>query len=1339
MFQWKDGVLHIKKIDVAPIDTNIMSDLQESYRTYVTNTIYDDIKYLESVISDIKGLSDITIKAKVGNLVQQMHTRSQVTNSICYYPVFVDFCAGQYVLHKDVELVRIPYMDDYGRVNFQGNTKVVLGVQRASDDISYDASSHMLNIAMPHANIRIQSTNKGIRLFAGTVRRPLEDVIAAMLHSIGDDETNVSKLFKNTYILNSLKITELTQNMHVYNSIAPTGILQRYASPQYNLGGTRDALNETLTLDSAIGKRLSRDTLNYREGTVVTKSMVSQFIKNNLYAIYVYTDEIPSGYFMGYSHVKIFNVIPKGTRNCAFLRNALPEYADLEILPEELRLPTPLIIEKGSKLTEELVELFTSMRILQIPVKTNVDSSKVIQYSLETEVISNYTARLGDLVDKVPDGRSADEWVYCYNNPTYEPTDNSHLTPHDFMAIMSAMGRAKVSGVSNMLNRDTSFLKKVLLVNEVFSETLQDTFKEFVTDYKGKISSFMHRESGESDNPFISVTHKWMSKLNKEKYTAPIDATNILAEVSQSNHVNTITSKSSAVPDAMRHLSMPFFGRICPFETPAGAKLGLVNTKAIGAKIINGVLCAPYRKVISTSNGIRVSDKITYLSVKEEIGHKFGDLLTFKTDENGEFLNTPIVAKIPNPESGNDPFIFATINTFDLAGGYVAAYPEQFLSPTAATVPFACSTDPVRISYGLNQIRQAIYVHHTEKPLVQTFMYSEVFNYSTATEYKSTVSGIVKSIDNMRMVVKVGDAEEVVPILCNQPVGLLDTVIELLVKPNTIVNKGDVIAKANKYPQYFVVRAPYRCQILNITDNDIQIMRMPEGSFSGGAVNLDECDKITIENSRIAGQTATFMNILVSVGDVIESGGLLATTGVSHDGIYAPARNPMVAFVMDGYNHEDGISTCQLASYNYTSIIAHSVSKKLSKEKYHATRYTPLSGFNYCGANDVAGTIVVQSNNSSDTFDINVYSDFKHKGIPFEVTRADKDFTSRVYKWHMLDFKALKEGDKMSGLHGNKGVVSIVHKNSDMPIALNGRQVEFLFNPCGVPSRMNIGQIWTTHLSLVAEVLGIRINSDPFNGATPEDISYLMEFAHTLANTPDVEYNRNVFDAVYNRFDKLPAEMRDILWSNIANIIDWRGAFNPDGTATLYDPTTGTYFENDVTIGFPYIIKLVQEGEEKVNFRSGPLSHSYSRTTSQPMKGDNSANGQRMGEMELIAMASYGAKDLIYESCNMKSDNVGARVNAHCKQLGLGDRFSIPDEYCAPRSVENLLYMLEGVGVHVDVPPEICDTSFKTSALKYTYDLRKLVQSYLVTNNEYGSENSVTSVYDLEAIADDMY
>lgn len=1316
MFKYENGILKIQKVEVPELNINIMEDLQQSYRTYIEKTIYEDMEYLVDTLQSYIGLEDIGLNVRVGKLQAQTYMKTQTKSGKYYYPVLGTFTMRGHPVTSEWEIVRIPYMDDYGKINVDGNSKVVLSVQRAAEDISYSVKTNMFNIAMPYANARIYGSNKWIKMAYGRYRYNMHDVIGSMMWEAGDT-TPLSEIFTNTFLLNAMNLDNLVQYQYVHASFTKsTDLIKKLQSVQYKLGRTREALNETLSLDRAIGCTLSRDVLSYKAGTQVTSEMVQNLKRNRINIIHVQNSLIPTGYFLADSVPIVITSIPKGTRNCTLLRRRLPEYAKDMYIPEDvdLGMERAIIISNTTELTKDEIELLINGGYTSLNV-TAGSSKKVVKFSFEREIVGNYTARLKELTTSIPDGRSADEWVYFYNNPTLERSNPEHLTCHDLIAIVSIIGEILLTGKSPLLDRDTSFLKKVMLINEMFSETLRKTIHQFVTTYHSSIASKI--TDGSSSNPFWSLTQKWISFMNKERLLAPADTINLSAEVSQACHINTLLPSTAEVVDEQRHLAMPYFGRICPYETPAGKKLGIVNTKAIGARIKDGLMYAPYRKVLQTGNGIRISNKITWLSVKDELGYKFGDILSLVQDVNGNYINNQILARIPNPDiSSEEPFIFKNIYAFELAGGFVSADPEQFLSPTAALVPFANSDDPVRVSYGLSQIRQTVYLPNSQRPRICTRMSSEIFSYSDSEKYVSPCDGKVESIDNMQAVVTdVTGNKHTVFMQGHGHMGRLDATVELHVKAGDMVSDGQLIAEAHKYPQPFVVRAPYDGTITDISDTKITIEKNHSGSRWS---NFENSDDIAISNGRVAGQSAVFLNLHVSVGDRVKKGQILADTCASRDGFYSPTRDALVAFGCFGYNYEDGVCATESASVNYTSIIAHNIDATVSKRHYPYARANTINGFKYCGPSDKIGDITLRDNLADEKgFSRPVRATVKAHGIPFEVTTANDDKNSRTYRYHVLGFNKLKEGDKMSGRHGNKGVVSKVLPDSLAPQLLNGRTVDFVLNPLGVPSRMNIGQISEGHLGLVATILNVYMQADPFNGASVEDIRYLMRYTWTLANTPGIGdnvtkvYNKDIFDSVCSAFSELPKEFHEDVWNNIENVIDWRGAFNPDGSAKLYDPQTDTYFEGDTYIAVVNYNKLMQEADEKINSRAGMLEEQYSRTNSQPQKGVSSAKGQRMAEMELMALAAMGASNFIYEILNAKSDNTGERTNAHLKQLGIEERVDATS--CYSRSVENFIYLLEGCGVHVDLPVEIANVSYGVSRNKYGIDVPKLVREQL--------------------------
>lgn len=1319
MFKDENGTLVIQRVEVPKLHMNVMQDQQDSYRKYITDTIYKDMTYLEELLKEIQGLESLSLKVRVGELVSQTFARTQVNKGKFYYPVIGTFYLQGRAVGADLELLRIPYMDDYCKLNVAGASKVVLCTQRPSEDISYTLKENLFNIAMPYANIRLYATKKAVKVAYGKYRIPADMLISAMLYDCGDNR-NVFDIFKNTFLLNTFKTSPMSLNEYVHSSITKDyDILKKYQSIQYELGNTREALNETLTIDRAIGCNLSRDTLSYKAGARITEDMIAAFKRNRINDIYVQIDKIPDGYLFGDSTPLIIPTLEAGWKNCAFLRKRLPKYAHIQEFtsPIQLEADDVIIIAKGEPITNDMVEFLSMAGFYEILVTAGT-SSKVIHYSFEREVVGNYTARLSELTDTIPDGRYADEWVYYYNNPNLDRVDNSHINAHDMIAILSIIGQIMVTGESPLLDRDTSFLKKVMLINETFSETLRKAMSSYVSRYSGVLPSKII--STTSDNIFFGLTKAWFKVMNSERILAPADTVNLAAEISQVCHVDTIIQGHEA-KDEMRYLAMPYYGRICPFETPAGKKLGLVNTKAIGAKIEDGLLKAPYRKVLKTKDGIRISDKITYLSVKEEMGNKFGDMLSLVKDKNGKYLNTPILAKIPNPMVSDEPFIYANINSFDLAGGYVEAFPEQFLSPTAALIPCAGSDDAVRISYGLSQLRQSIYLPNSENPLVRTFMYEDIFDYSGTVTFISPCDGTVIKINNQLAVIKsdVTGEERTVPIQNANVTGQLDMTVDVIAKAGQHVNNGDVIAEGYKYPQSFVVRAPFSGTIRAIRDNAIEIEKSDHMSEF---VDLDTCDMIAFDNGRIMGQSAIFMNIEVCVGDYVKKGQIIATSAMSRNGIYSPSRNELCAYVFVGYNYEDGVCASELASVNYTSLIAHSIDKSINKKHFPHASANPLQGFKYCGPGDVVGKITTQEDVSSTRYyEEDVRATDKCTGIPYEHTTLEDDKDRRVYRYHLLGFNKLQKGDKMTGRHGNKGTVSKVLPNSVVPMLNNGRIINIMLCPSGVPSRMNLGQIYEVHLGLIAKVLNYPIKSNPYNGATPEDVKLLMRYTYALANTEAIgelggPYNRAAFDSVCAKFPELPQFIHEHCWNNLDSIIDWRNTFNEEGDAYLYDARTGTYLEYPVTIGYSYYNKQMQEADEKICYRSGPLDEQYSRTTSQPQKGDYSNNGQRTGEMEYVAWAAYGCSSMIDELLNEKSDNIGLRINSHFKQLDMP--YKVPPAGCKSRAVENMLYMLEGMGVKLEVPKEVADVSQSAINDKITYNMKKMIQrNYALKDN----------------------
>lgn len=1228
-FDTQKNLLTIQKVKNIDIDLDLLRDQKESYKTYLTKTIYDDINFLVEQLKDKNETKDLIATVEVKPLYKTTFKRDVKRMGDSHYPVEVTFKTGFRTIGPYC-ILKIPYLDDFCKLNVKGKRKVMVNEQRPAEDLSYDEKKKVLHITVPSANISIFVTPNGIKVkYAGNKTYPLDLIARAFAYSKGikfknqkGEEVSLPQYFSNDYLLSTIENNPyFSEELNIEN-VDKTMILNNFASEQYALGETRDALNSFLNIDACLMETLSRDTGGYKAGTRITQSILSDFKRKRINEVYIVDVPHIDGMYLANEKPIYYSYIPAGTKNCKFLIDKFPQYKHLAYLKEDIVLDPmqPVFIEDGTKLTKEDIEFMHIMGEKEISCK-RTKTSEPITYRFEREIIGNCTAKLGELVDSIPAGRSADEWVYYYNNDSLVPTDDSHLTPHDLLAIMSLLARIYTTGENPLLNRDTSYLKKVNMVNETFSENFRKAVPIYLSKYSRSIGMML--KGSETHNPFMSLTDAWIRSMQEARLLAEADTINVAAEVTQVSHISTVVNSSNSVAEEMRHLAIPFYGRLCPYETPAGKKLGLVNTKAVGAHIVNNKIVTPYRRVKRTSDGITISNKVEYLTVKDEMNYKIGDILSLKTDENGKYINTKVIARVPNPEISGDRVIFSEINSFEL--DYVNAHTEQHLSPSATLVPFACSNDAVRISFGLNMLRQCIYIQHSQVPVVSTFMYEDIFKYSNAFLVRAKKSGMVVSISANYLLLLYDDGEE---------------------------------------------------------------------------------EEISVPETRITNDSVTFLNYRVSEGDRFAAGEILVDSAASKEGKFTPARNALVAYISTGWNYEDALEVSEAASAAYVSIASNAVDRTFSRSRQKSVSIGSANKFRYVREGEAITNVSFLDNNDRTRQRAETIKAHHASGIFYDTDKIINDNGDATYRCHLLGFNKLQRGDKMSGRHGNKGVVSKVSKNSTMPMFANGRVIDIILNPCGVPSRMNLGQIDEAHLGFTGLVLGINLNSDPFNGASLSDIKLMMSYAYDMANSGSKENAQRL----QRNYPMLPQSMHDKVIQNLEEVHDWAGCFTPEGNAKLWDPVTGTYFENEITVGYVYFLKLVHEADHKIHVRAGMLEEQYTQIDKQPPKGARRGGGQRLGEMELCAIAAYGAQAFLHEVLNERSDNMGARANIHLKALGYDE--TVPDPYCVPRAVEALIYQLEAMGVHTNInTDELPQFDLTTSMSKFTLDVETLIRN----------------------------
>ena len=689
----------------------------------------------------------------------------------------------------------------------------------------------------------------------------------------------------------------------------------------------------------------------------------------------------------------------------------------------------------------------------------------------------------------------------------------------------------------------------------------------------------------------------------------------------------------------VRDVHYSHYGRMCPIETPEGPNIGLINSLACYARINEyGFVEAPYRKIDkSDKDNPRVTDEVVYMTADEEDNYHVAQA-NEKLDEDGHFVRNSVSGRYREETQEYDKTAF----------DYMDVSPKMVFSVATALIPFLQNDDANRALMGSNMQRQAVPLLTTEAPVVGTGM-------ETKTAVDSGVcvlakeAGIVESSESNRIVVREEDGN----------------------RREYILTKFARSNQSNCYNQRPIV----------------------------------------------------FKGQKVTKGEVIADG------PSTSNGELALGKNPLIGFMTwEGYNYEDAVLLSErLVEYDvYTSVHieeyeVESRDTKLGPEEI--TRDVPgvgddalkdldERGIIRVGAEVRAGDILVGKvtpkgeteltaeerllraifgEKAREVRDTSLKVPHGAYGIVVDAkvfTREDGDELSpgvnesvRIY---IAQKRKISVGDKMAGRHGNKGVVSRVLPVEDMPYLPNGRPLDIVLNPLGVPSRMNIGQVLEIHLSLAAKALGFNIETPVFDGAKEIDIQDTLELANDYVNMPfDAEEAEDGEENFYDKYkDILREDVMDYLSENRAHRSLWKGVpISRDGKVQLRDGRTGEYFDGKVTIGHMHYLKLHHLVDDKIHARStGP----YSLVTQQPLGGKAQFGGQRFGEMEVWALEAYGAAYTLQEILTVKSDDVVGRVKTY-EAIIKGENIPEPG---VPESFKVLLKELQSLGLDVKVLDE---------------------------------------------------
>ena len=702
----------------------------------------------------------------------------------------------------------------------------------------------------------------------------------------------------------------------------------------------------------------------------------------------------------------------------------------------------------------------------------------------------------------------------------------------------------------------------------------------------------------------------------------------------------------------VRDVHYTHYGRMCPVETPEGPNIGLINSLACYARINEyGFVEAPYRKIDKTDpkNPV-VTEEVVYMTADEEDNYHVAQA-NEKLDAEGHFVRNSVSGRYREETQEYDK------SAFD----YMDVSPKMVFSVATALIPFLQNDDPTRALMGSNMQRQAVPLLTTEAPVV-----------GTGIETKAAVdSGVC------------------------------------------------VVAKADG-------------EVLSSESNRI-IIKETDGN---------KREYILTKFSRSNQSNCYNQRPIVFKGDKVKAGDVIADGPSTSQGELALGKNPLIGFMTwEGYNYEDAVLLSErLVEYDvYTSVHieeyeVESRDTKLGPEEI--TRDVPgvgddalkdldERGIIRVGAEVRAGDILVGKvtpkgeteltaeerllraifgEKAREVRDTSLKVPHGAFGIVIDAkvfTRADGDDlpagVDKKVRVYIAQKRKIQVGDKMAGRHGNKGVVSRVLPVEDMPFLPNGRPLDIVLNPLGVPSRMNIGQVLEIHLGLASQVLGFKVSTPVFNGATEFDIMDTLEMANDYANGTWED-----FEAKYK--DTVKPEVMDYLYTNRDHRAEWKGVpINRTGKVQLRDGRTGENFDAPVTIGYMHYLKLHHLVDDKIHARStGP----YSLVTQQPLGGKAQFGGQRFGEMEVWALEAYGASYTLQEILTVKSDDVVGRVKTY-EAIIKGDNIPAPG---VPESFKVLLKEFQALGLDVRVVREEEDEEGNKKMVEV--DLSETMEAY---------------------------
>ena len=919
---------------------------------------------------------------------------------------------------------------------------------------------------------------------------------------------------------------------------------------------------------------------------------------------------------------------------------------------------------RNAQLAEDVVDPFTGEVLGQKGDTVTMEMADTIQNAavpfvwIQTEekvvkVLSNMMVDITNFVDCDPHSLGITEQVYFpvlrkileeYSENPEELADAiqknvhelipKHITKEDILASINYNMHLEY-GLGNSDDIDHLGNRRIRAVGEL----LQNQYRIGLSRMERVVRERMTTHDSDDVSPQVLINIKPVQAAIKEFFGSSqlsqfMDQNNPLGELTHKRRLSALGPGGLSRDRAgfeVRDVHYSHYGRMCPIETPEGPNIGLINSLASYARINEyGFIEAPYRKIDKTDpKNPRVTDEVVYMTADEEDNYHVAQA-NEALDENGYFVRNSVSGRYLDETQEYPKTMF----------DYMDVSPRMVFSVATALIPFLQNDDANRALMGSNMQRQAVPLMITEAPVV-----------GTGIEVKTAVdSGVC-------VVAK---------------------------KPGTITYVSS--------------------KMIRMTYDDGEKAEFHLYKFTRS--NQSNCYN---------------QKPIVFKGDHVEAGQVIADGPSTCGGELGLGKNPLIGFMTwEGYNYEDAVLLSERLVQDdvYTSIHREEYETdardtKLGPEEI--TRDVPGVGDDALkdlddrgiiriGAEVRAGDILVGKvtpkgeteltaeerllraifgEKAREVRDTSLKVPHGEYGVVVDAkvfSRANGDTelspgVNQVVRIYIAQKRKISVGDKMAGRHGNKGVVSRVLPVEDMPYLPNGRPLDIVLNPLGVPSRMNIGQVLEIHLSLAAKALGFNVSTPVFDGANEADIMDTLDLANDYVN---LEWEE--FEAKHK--EELLPEVMDYLYQNRDHRKLWKGVpISRDGKVRLRDGRTGEYFDSPVTIGHMHYLKLHHLVDDKIHARStGP----YSLVTQQPLGGKAQFGGQRFGEMEVWALEAYGASYTLQEILTVKSDDVVGRVKTY-EAIIKGENIPEPG---IPESFKVLLKELQSLALDVKVYDE---------------------------------------------------